>query len=711
MRHSTVLTTLLQACIDALPPPATPFPGTTSQPGSATASLPQSGAANARATGEVSGAAAGPGQQASAAKDALRRRYLSLVARKATQHMLSVTDRPDESHADALAEAWALHCLAAAEFRRDGWLGLLAHSLQDMQRCAQLQQRNASAMLCGLELAVIAQQPAAAERAALAATSIAQHLQIEGTAKQAQDAAMQFDVDWRELPSRGRPPVGAGPKSARPPSVVPNVDGLADWGWLNVVNVAASCSHSGNANGDVILAVAVRNMLPRGESISSSGAAATAEAASTGAATGAALPLSGIDLIVTSDLGFACLRAAAVHLKPGSAAGVRSSVDGSVTESRRSAETMMRAHSGLESVEELDSLPQHRAAWHEGEAAALGAATPVATNASSHTSVAEGQWAVYALRLRPGDASFVQLQAAHVRFGVRCRVRFAIAALQAARPSAPLLSASPTHTLHAGMVGRDAPFGRMATALTPGQLRLSLGRDVLPDVKVTLTDPVGIMHVGEAVCLEATLTAAAMSSATRALSIVARPRSGSEKESTSLPCQLYIGPSFADAELIEDGRVSLPVLAKGVAHTLYIWIVGEGPCEGDLEVGMSDWPPEAMQLRRWHFEVLEPFTFVAKFTTPEACAVLMRRPDAAAASAPMDTPRSAASTQTSAPVAPPAALHVPARHAVIMTLLATSVVPFPVALERLELGGVPEEWQLQGSSCESLADAPQVRLL
>jgi hypothetical protein len=563
---------------------------------------------------------------------------------------------------------------------RDGWFELLTSTLEHMHTCAQLHKRSPNALLlCPLELSVIASRTLPAERCASASALIKRHLMPSNAAP----ADMHFHVMWPQTPRRFHAVKGvpAVPEEA--------AQGLLDVGWLNVINLAVACTHSGRSSGEVLIAVAVRSMLP-----DCSGSPQPV------------LPLADVTVTVESDLGVASMPASPVPLWRSTSARVSrsgTSAAGSMADNApaRDAQRLMKS-SSVDNNMEMNALAEHQAVWMPAavEGAVGGAqAAPVAAGRASErmTQLLPGEWAVFAVRLQPGKAEHVSVQALTLLLGRCCTVNFALDSASAVQPGQvqPLICGAPAYPLSTGMVGRDAPFGRMATILEPGSLSLSLTPGALPPVRVVLSEPVGLVHVGEVACITATVTSLGVSPVARSLTILARQRGATAGAATaggSVPCRIYTGDTFADAVPLQNAGLELPVLAKGVAHTVVIWVLGEGKGEGDLEVGVEGWPEESLQ--RWHFEVLEPFMFVAKLTTSTAQAVLMLGADGGGGDD--EDARKAAS------------LHVPCGCRCVMTLLATSVVPFPIALERLELGDMEASWALHGSSCENLASESQV---
>lgn len=136
-------------------------------------------------------------------------------------------------------------------------------------------QAAAALLICSLELSVVGRSLGAprqtelckqALRACAAAAPAAQALAdaaapATGTAPPApgtaagpaapdasDSGALNFRVQWTNMSSG--PPDRAGGSS------------VIDHGWLNVLNLSVSCAETGVAAGDVVVAVALRNMLP-----------------------------------------------------------------------------------------------------------------------------------------------------------------------------------------------------------------------------------------------------------------------------------------------------------------------------------------------------------------------------------------------------------------------------------------------------------------
>ena len=162
-------------------------------------------------------------------------------------------------------------CLCGVPFRgfrvcREGWHRLLAHTLEYSRDCAQQLHAAAPLVICSLELSVVGRGLPAPHRTALcrqalqACTSDHPHAHAladappvaSGGAEQAGTKApetnLSFQVQWTNMSSG--PPDRSGGSS------------VIDHGWLNVLNLSVSCAETGSTAGDVVVAVALRNMLP-----------------------------------------------------------------------------------------------------------------------------------------------------------------------------------------------------------------------------------------------------------------------------------------------------------------------------------------------------------------------------------------------------------------------------------------------------------------
>jgi hypothetical protein len=386
--------------------------------------------------------------------------------------------------------------------------------------------------------------------------------------------------------------------------------------------------HSGRQAGDIIVAVALRNMLPMAPN-----------------SPAPALPLSCVKIIMESDLGFTSMTAAPVALRRPSAAGEAAAREFSTEaivlsatsrqSSLRSSRQLVRQPSDRGSAAEIDAMPKHHAQW-----------SPTVLEETRGMGDAQdlwpGEWAVYATRLYPGAAVRVGIHRVAFELGGRgCWVEYMLAELEKESPGQVVICGTPLQQLTFGLVGRDAPFGRLATAVEPGKLSMSLKQSMLPAVNVALSEPVGLLHVGSAVCVTASLTSTGVSSAQRTLTVDASfslpradvtnvtsaevgdevallagkslasalPRAGGGNTAAGGQVALLAGESLASALPIPAEGVKLPILAKGVARSVHIWVVGIGCCEGDLLVGIEGAGPDA--LRRWHFEVLDPLMIEA----------------------------------------------------------------------------------------------------
>jgi hypothetical protein len=155
---------------------------------------------------------------------------------------------------------------------REGWHTLLAHALEHSRECARLLRAAPALVICSLELSVVGHSLPPARRAALCRSAVrvcasatpqsdaladapsAASVAATGESdtgesdKQGAQGHLSFQVQWTNMSSG--PPDRAGGGS------------VIDHGWLNVLNLSASCAETGSEAGDVVVAVALRNMLP-----------------------------------------------------------------------------------------------------------------------------------------------------------------------------------------------------------------------------------------------------------------------------------------------------------------------------------------------------------------------------------------------------------------------------------------------------------------
>ena len=146
---------------------------------------------------------------------------------------------------------------------REGWHRLLAHTLEHSRECARLLRAAAALVICTLELSVVGRSMHAAQRTALcqhalaACTSDSPHAHAladappaaaGGAESDSAETSLNFQVQWTNMSSG--PPDRSGGSS------------VIDHGWLNVLNLSVSCAETGYTAGDVVVAVALRNMLP-----------------------------------------------------------------------------------------------------------------------------------------------------------------------------------------------------------------------------------------------------------------------------------------------------------------------------------------------------------------------------------------------------------------------------------------------------------------
>jgi hypothetical protein len=497
---------------------------------------------------------------------------------------------------------------------RDGWFTLLAGVLEAMATCAKLRCAWDDALACRLELTVISVSEPLSQRLEIAHRILQKSftpVSTSSTATRPQERPqMKFRV--QAAPWVGRSNLSTSHLAAIPTPTA--ADGLCARSWLNVIHIAASCMHSGRQSGDVIVAVALRNMLP--------------VAPETPPLT---LPLSNVKIVMASDIGFTCMDAAPVTLRRPSAAGAaRESTDAGLpfTASRQSSlrgsRQLVRQRSDKGSTEEIDAMLKHHAQYSP--------TIPDDTQvACGQQHLWPGEWAVHATRLYPGSAERISMYSVIIELGNgACCVEYMLEDLDKESPGQVVVCGTSSQRLSWGLVGRDAPFGRLATALEPGRLTMALKQSMLPTVNVSLSEPVGLLHVGSAVCVTACLTSTGVSSAQRTLRVATRfsvPRPGVvESES---PVALLVGDSLTSAQPLPSEGVKLPILAKGVARTANIWVVGIGRCEGDLEVGIEGASADALQ--RWHFEVLDPLLFEVSLACESGShsIVRMEKPEAA----------------------------------------------------------------------------------
>eukprot|EP00892_Ulva_mutabilis_P008472 jgi/Ulvmu1/5998/UM026_0122.1 len=653
-------------------------------------------------------------------RDSHRRRSLSLIAQKGSQMMRAAQERKGTPAAAWLEEAWALLAAAAVQFRREGWYALLASTLEHGRTCAQLRGFTTAAFICALELSVVGRHlpptfRLSLAREALSAFTSNSAVPVGGTGGTADSdtPGLHYKVQWTNMSSGTEEETGG--------------SSVMHHGWLNVMNLSVACVETGVATGDVVLAVALRNMLPQATALGADAAELD-------------LPVKCVHITAAADLGFTTLQAHRLDRERGwrTCLGAGGAGDGK----GGPGETIRGSGSWRRTSNTEDDLPQVTLAAKKAAGDALRA----------------GEWKIYAARLRADDATHVQMHAVQVSLSSAASVTFMVGQLSDSAPggaaegvAAPggmeatglpdapphIICGAPALGLQNGLVGRDAPF---TTEPVPALPAVSApGEETLPAASAALDDPAAaaesappplhlragmygvalrqrlppaslvasrlpnVLRVAECAAAELRVTPQRTVSAGTPLWLRVRrdaPGAGGPQEvpldgdaptdDVAAVCRVFVGHDAESAvEVVGSLEVPLPALAVGAPCVMTAWIVGVGPGKVVVEGGVLWLGAEAGQepAVRSVLQITEPFGLQATFTAVGGRVVGM-----------LDAQESERSTTAG---------RVAAASRCGMALRLSSAVPFPLSLSALALTDLAPGWAVTSSSCDSLEGSPQ----
>ena len=555
--------------------------------------------------------------------------------------------------------------------RREGWYALLASTLEHSRTCAQLRGLSPAALICALELSVVGGHLPASFRLSLAREALAAFATASDDASGADPAEpsnLHYKVQWTNMSSGTKEETGG--------------SSVMHHGWLNVMNLSVASVETGVTQGDVVLAVALRNMLPDASVLG----AADAELE---------LPVACVRVTAASDLGFTTLEAHRLDAAQGweaclgeGGAGDGKGGPGETINGRGDGPWRRTSHAGDDLAEEM---------------------TAAGTQASSEV-LRGGVWTIYAARLRAEDAMHVQVHAVQVSLSDAASVTFMVGQLgdagaggsmegveapsgmeTAGMADGPphIICGAPALGLQNGLVGRDAPFttepvpalaaeasgvGRAAAAsaalppaaaavgsadadsaapplhLRAGVYGVSL-RQRAPPAALVATGVPTALRVAECATAELRVTPNRTVSAGTPLWIrvrrdVAAPDAdaavdggmhdvsltddaGAPSETASL-CRVFVGNDADSAvEVTGTRELPLPALAVGAPCMMTAWLVGVGVGRVVVEGGLI-WPgAESSQepAVRAELQVAEPFGLQANFSAIGGRVVGMRAPE------------------------------------------------------------------------------------
>lgn len=527
---------------------------------------------------------------------------------------------------------------------REGWHALLASTLEHSRTCAQLRGLTPAALICALELSVVGRHLPPSFRLSLAQEALtaftapaAAGSDADATAQQG-GSGLHFKVQWDNMSSGTQAETGG--------------SSVLHHSWLNVVNLSVACVETGSAQGDVVLAVALRNMLPEASALGMDGVKLE-------------LPVAGVHITAASDKGYTTMEAHALDARRGWVACLG---DGGLGDGKGGpGETIGGPGAWRQSSQGGDDLPQVTAAPAEGAVDMLHA----------------GEWTIYAARLQAGSAAHVNMHAVQVSLSKATSVTFMVGQLGDAAPrgsrdggAAATAAASggsdatgrpegPPHIicgasalgLQNGLVGRDAPFDTepvpsqpsdasgafrapaasaalKPTPVVPAQqagpppLHLRAGvygvalRQRSPPAALLATRLPASLRIGELAVAEirvsphrtvsagtplwlrvredvtgadaadvASLPGAADSMQEIALTAdgAAAPANAADAAAASL-ARVFVGYDAESAcEVAGSREIPLPALAVGAPCVLTVWVVGVGVGRVAIEGGMH-WP-------------------------------------------------------------------------------------------------------------------------
>ena len=540
--------------------------------------------------------------------------------------------------------------------RRDGWLKLLAHTLEYLCLCTDSVAFHRTHVIICLELASLSQSSLSlVARQQLAQTALAKLVQTTTEADpDTPPPPLDYVIQWGDM-------------SGAVPSERDITGGVEDHGWLNVVHVSVGFAPPASDPDDVILGIALKSQLPDAVPIT----------------------LEGVSVVIGADKGYASFAATLLPDETSCYYMPNVNVEECVATSLATvpvSDVKWRLTSPLLSAPYpgLPAAPTKPVESHEagtvplsGEVlAALAKVSMSETATSVQTSIGGdsepptppspwildydrneggnpilrgGRWQVFAIRFRPSAATTVKVNSVTLHFPGGFRAVWHVGtAYSINEPSTmpTLFSGCPATDCSVSITGPHAPFASSNINFIPGKLALLLHYESPPPVVTAL--PADSYLVNEPGRI--TITINPLANVTGAKLIISVPSrlpvstsSVAQVKGTKIVFAGRIGASWeSSSEMALTHDVTLPPLRKGEAHTVVMWIRADTPCDAEVAVVVEYGVGLMTDPVIVPVTVAEPFRFDTHFYAHNQESVLLRR-------TPISTAEVAGATQTVAP--------------------------------------------------------------